>query len=194
MTSYWDVGSTNTYFALKLIDPVIARYDATLVMHPFNLGYVFRHHNYVLAEEPAAKHVNRRRDLMRWAEKYDLRFRLPDTFPIKSSRALRGAIAMRRWDKERVFIDEIFRRYWEENDASVADYECLRDVAAGLGVDPDVFEETCESDNVRQGLIDSTNTALDAGVFGAPSIIVNSELYWGKDRMEFVEDELTRMA
>ena len=104
------------------------------------------------------------------------------------------SIAMRRWDKERVFIDEIFRRYWEENDASVADYEGLRDVAAGLGVDPDVFEETCESDNVRQGLIDSTNTALDAGVFGAPSIIVNGELYWGKDRMEFVEDELTRMA
>jgi 2-hydroxychromene-2-carboxylate isomerase len=191
---YWDIGSTNTYFALKLIEPIVAAHGAELVMHPFNLGYVFRHHNYVLADEPVAKHTNRRRDLMRWAEKYGLKFRLPDTFPIKTSRALRGAIAMRRWNMERPFIDEIFRRYWEENDATIADYSGLRDVAALLGIDPDEFEAACECEPVRQGLIDATNAALNRGVFGAPSFYVNDELYWGKDRMEFIEDELKRMT
>ena len=39
---YWDLGSTNTYFALKLIPPLAARYDATIVWHPFNLGHVFQ--------------------------------------------------------------------------------------------------------------------------------------------------------
>ncbi|NKB57371.1 MAG: thioredoxin domain-containing protein [Alphaproteobacteria bacterium] len=189
---YWDVGSTNTYFALKLIDPIVDAHGAELVMHPFNLGYVFRHHNYVLADEPAAKHTNRRRDLARWAEKYALKFRFPDTFPIKTSRALRGALAMRQWDKERPFIDEIFRRYWEANDASIADHAGLKDVASLLGVDPDAFEQACESEAVRQALIDATNDALARGVFGAPSFIVNGELFWGKDRMAFIEDELIR--
>jgi len=46
---------------------------------------------------------------------------------------------------------------------------------------------------VREELIRSTNEALDRGVFGAPSIVVNDELYWGKDRMEFVEDELKKL-
>lgn len=39
---YWDVGSTNTYFALHLIRPIAEKQGANLVMHPFNLGYVFR--------------------------------------------------------------------------------------------------------------------------------------------------------
>jgi len=47
---YWDLGSTNSYFALHLIKPVAARHGATVVPHPFNLGYVFRHHNYVLMD------------------------------------------------------------------------------------------------------------------------------------------------
>jgi len=189
---YWDIGSTNTYFALKLIRPIAARHGAKLVLHPFNLGYVFRYHKYVLAEEPPAKHANRRRDLERWAEKYGLDFRLPDVFPIKTSRALRAAIAIREWGKEQEFVDEIFCRYWENNDASIADYSGLRAVATALGIDAATFEAACESEPVRQALIDATNAGLQRGVFGAPSFIIKGELFWGKDRMDFIEDELRR--
>ena len=154
---------------------------------------MFRYHNYVLAEEPPAKHANRRRDLERWSEKYGLNFRLPDVFPIKTSCALRGAIAVRQWGKEQEFIDEIFRRYWEENDHSIADYSGLRDAAAALGIDAAGFEAACESAPVRQALIEATNAGLQRGVFGAPSFVVNGELFWGKDRMDFIEDELKRM-
>ncbi|MDP6705307.1 MAG: 2-hydroxychromene-2-carboxylate isomerase [Alphaproteobacteria bacterium] len=187
---YWDIGSTNTYFALHLIRPIAARHGARLVLHPFNLGYVFRHHNYALTQEPRAKIRNRIRDLERWTERYRLPFRMPDTFPIKTSRALRGAIAMRKWEKETAYIDEIFRRYWEQNDAAIADYAGLREVVAALGVDAAAFEAEAESEPVRQALIDSTQAGLARGVFGAPSFIVKGELYWGKDRMDFIEDAL----
>ncbi|MFT6015002.1 MAG: 2-hydroxychromene-2-carboxylate isomerase, partial [Candidatus Azotimanducaceae bacterium] len=43
-------------------------------------------------------------------------------------------------------------------------------------------------------LIDSTNQAQQRGVFGVPSICIEDELYWGKDRMEFVEAHLARLA
>ncbi|MCZ6887407.1 MAG: 2-hydroxychromene-2-carboxylate isomerase [Gammaproteobacteria bacterium] len=191
---YWDIGSTNTYFALHLIRPIVAEHRAELVMHPFNLGYVFRHHNYVLSEEPAAKLRNRGRDLRRWAEKYDLPFRVPDTFPIKTSGALRGALAARRWDLETEYVDAIFRRYWESNDASIATAQGVRDVAVEIGLDPDEFLAEADGDAIRQALIDSTVSGLDRGVFGAPSFFVGDELFWGKDRMEFIDDELGRNA
>ncbi|MEC9252773.1 MAG: DsbA family protein, partial [Pseudomonadota bacterium] len=136
---FWDIGSTNTYFALHLIRPIVARYGAELVMHPFNLGYVFRHHQYVLAEEPQAKLQNRGRDLRRWAEKYRLGFRMPDTFPIKTSRALRGALVAREFDREGAYIDRLFTRYWEENDASISEYEGIASLAKEIEIDPDLF-------------------------------------------------------
>jgi len=184
---YWDLGSTNTYFALKLIEPILDKTGAELLLHPFNLGYVFRAHNYALMDEPRAKLSNRRRDLWRWAQRYDLPFRMPDVFPIKTSRALRGAIAMRRWGLEKPFIEAMFTAYWENNDANVATYPGLRLIAEELEVHPDEFEEASESMEVRQELIDSTNTGMERGVFGAPSMLVGDELFWGKDRMEFVE-------
>ena len=189
---YWEVGSTNSYFALHLLRPIAERHGAAIRHIPINLGHVFRHHKYVLMDEPAAKIANRIRDLERWAERYDLPFRLPTTFPIKTSRALRGAIAMRRWGKEVAFIDAIFAAYWERDDASIQDYAGLRGIAGSLGVNPDDFEAAAESDECRTALIDATDGALERGVFGAPTMVIGGEIFWGKDRMEFVERELTR--
>ena len=189
---YWEIGSTNNYFALHLIKPVLKRTGVRLVFHPFNLGYVFRTHNYVLMDEPAIKIANRKRDLERWAEKYDLPFRIPDEFPIKTSRALRGSLTMRRFGLEAEYIEALFAAYWERNDASIQHYAGLAPIVSGLGVDPDEFERLSESPEIRQELADSTNRGLERGVFGVPSMFVGDELFWGKDRLDFVEDELTR--
>ena len=56
---YWDLGSTNTYFALKLLPPIAKKYVATIKYHPFNLGYVFQSNNYELMKEPREKLNNR---------------------------------------------------------------------------------------------------------------------------------------
>ena len=187
---YWDIGSTNSYFAFKLIQPIIQRHDATIHWHPFNLGYVFRSNDYVLMDEPKAKMRNRLADLNRWAKFHQLPFRMPANFPIKTSRTLRAAIAMRQWDLEFEFMASIFSAYWEKNVGTIGDYETLTSIAKELGVEPNAFEVACESDEVKQTLIDSTNQALERGVFGAPSIYIGDDLYWGKDRMEFIDAQL----
>jgi len=189
---YWDLGSTNSYFALHLIKPIAERRGARIVPHPFNLGYVFRHHNYVLMDEPKAKIANRIVDLHRWAKRYKLPFRMPTKFPIKTSPALRGALAMRRFGKEWAYLEAIFAAYWERDDASVAELDGLRPVAKSLGVDPDRFVALTESEEVRQQFIDETQAALARGVFGAPTFVVGNEIFWGKDRMDFIDEELAR--
>lgn len=190
---YWDAGSTNAYFALKLIKPILERTGAALVLHPYNLGHVFRTNNYVLMDEPPAKIDNRKRDLARWAAKFNLPFKFPSRFPIKTSRILRGSLAMRRWDLEMPYVEAVLAAYWEHDDASITEYSGLRSVVAGLGVDPHDFEAVSESDDIRQQLIESTNRGIKCGVFGVPSMLVGDELFWGKDRMEFVEEELLRL-
>lgn len=189
---YWDLGSTNSYFALHLIKPIARRHGATIVPHPFNLGYVFRKHNYVLMEEPEMKIQARIVDLKRWARRYGLLFRMPTRFPMKTSPALRGALAMRRFGKEWEFMERIFAAYWERDDASVGELRGLTSVASGLGVDGREFEALAESDGVRAELAAETNRGLDRGVFGAPTFFVGDEMFWGKDRMEFIEEELKR--
>lgn len=189
---YWDIGSTNTYFAIKLIKPILERHNAELVLHPYNLGYVFRSNNYELMKESKAKLRNRKRDLMRWSEKYKLPFQVPKQFPIKSSRVLRGSLAMRRYGLELEFVEAVLDRYWVHGDASIAEYAGLRPIAQSLGVDPDDFEQLSSSDEISAELAASTDRGVERDVFGVPMIIVGDELFWGKDRMEFVEDELER--
>ena len=108
---FWDIGSTNAYFALKLINTILKRTKSDLTLHPYNLGFAFRSRNYVLMEEPAIKIVNRKIDLARWAKKYNLNFKFPSDFPIKTSRTLRGALAMREFNLEIPFIEKIFSEY-----------------------------------------------------------------------------------
>ena len=187
---YWDVGSTNTYFALKLIKPILVRNNVELVLHPFNLGYVFRNNNYELMKEPKAKLRNRKQDLMRWAKKYDLPFSIPREFPIKSSRVLRGSLVMRRFGLEVPFVEKIMDRYWEQGDATISEYAGIRSTVLELGVDPDEFEALSASEEIGAELAKSTYEGVERGVFGVPMIIVGDQLFWGKDRMEFVEDEL----
>lgn len=191
---YWDVGSTNTYFAFHLLRPLAQQYQTDIEYIPFNLGYVFRHHDYALTQEPKAKMQNRKDDLMRWAKRYKPKFRVPDRFPIKTSRALRGALVAREHNLEVAYMDEIFRRYWEENDPTIADYDGLRSSIETLGLDYDSFVERAESPELRQLFIDTTQQALADGVFGAPIMVMDDEIYWGKDRFEFVEDHLKRWA
>ena len=189
---YWDIGSTNTYFALKLIKPVVERHGAELVLHPYNLGYVFRKYDYELMKESKEKLRYRKRDLMRWAEKYGLPFQIPRQFPIKSSRVLRGSLAMRRKGLEMPFVERVFDAYWERGDASIVEYAGLRPIAESLGVDGEWFERTSAGDEVGDELARSTDGAIARGVFGVPMFFVGNEMFWGKDRVDFVEDELTR--
>jgi 2-hydroxychromene-2-carboxylate isomerase len=117
---------------------------------------------------------------------------MPTKFPIKTSPALRGALAMRRFGKEEAFIEAIFAAYWERDDASVAELSGLRPVAEALGVEADRFAALCESDEIREELIAETDGGLARGVFGAPSFVVGQEIFWGKDRMDFIDEALAR--
>ena len=87
-------------------------------------------------------------------------------------------------------MEAMFSAYWERDDASIADYSGLRRIAASLGIEPAALESLAESDQVRAQLAAETDRGLARGVFGAPTFFVRDEMFWGKDRMEFIDAEL----
>ena len=58
----------------------------------------------------------------------------------------------------------------------------------------DRFLALAESEEIRQELIAETDGGLARGVFGAPSFVVGQEIFWGKDRMDFIDEELARQG
>ena len=187
---YWDPGSTNSYFAWYLLKPIALRHHAQIRPRSFNLGHVFRQHGYALTDEPIAKMRNRKRDLMRWAARYERPFRIPDQFPIKTSRILRAAVAMRSWNSEAAFIDAVMTQYWEQNDPSVATDAGLAALVQRFSIPEAAFLDALTAPETGQVVILETQGGLDRGVFGAPTVVIESEIYWGKDRLEFVDRHL----
>ena len=191
---YWDIGSTNSYFAFHLLRPIAKEFGAVIEYIPLNLGYVFRHHNYVLNEEPKSKLKNRGIDLQRWARKYGLPFNVPQDFPIKTSVALRGSLVMRRFSLEEAYIQKLFTAYWEENNSSIKGIEGIVPLVTELGVARAEFVSMVDSNEIRQEFIDVTQLALSQGILGAPIMVVQDEIYWGKDRFDFIREHLARIT
>ena len=191
---YWDVGSTNRHFAFYLLRLIAEEFGAVIEYMPFNLGYVFRHHQYVLSEEPKAELKNRATDLQRWAKKYNLPFNVPEQFPIKTSDALKGSLVMRRLGMEESYIEKLFSTYWEDNDASIKSLDGLIPLALELGVTEPEFVELLRSEEINEQLISLTQIALANDIFGASTMVIEDEIYWGKDRFDFIRDHLLALS
>ena len=78
---------------------------------------------------------------------------------------------------------------WVE-ERNIADADTLRDIARQTGLDGDALLAAADTDPVKETYAANTEAALTAGVFGAPTYIFDGILYWGQDRLDFLERAL----
>jgi 2-hydroxychromene-2-carboxylate isomerase len=79
------------------------------------------------------------------------------------------------------------RACWVE-DRDVADAATLKAVAEDLGADGEALVAKAETSEIYAQARTETEAAVEAEVFGAPSWIFRGELFWGQDRLDFLED------
>jgi 2-hydroxychromene-2-carboxylate isomerase len=189
---YWDFSSPFAYLGSTQAEALAARTGATLVWRPMLLGGVFK--TIGQAEVPLltwspAKQRYYYEDMQRWAAFWGVPFKYPTRFPMISLKALRTYLALPE-ERQGAFRERTFRAYWAE-DRDIADDAVLRELlGAGPGAD-EVLARTQEP-AVKKALIDATQRAVEAGVFGAPTWVVDGkELFWGQDRIPLVERALT---
>jgi 2-hydroxychromene-2-carboxylate isomerase len=199
---YFDFSSTNSYFAAFILPEICARNDARLNWMPTHFAALFRGTGFDVMAMSRRKARYLWRDHARYAELTGLPFKRPSRFPIKTSAALRAVLAAGvaagterdEESRERAkgsISQAIMRAYWER-DEDIGDPAVVAAIAAGAGFDGAALVSAADSALVRQDLAATTDRAIARGVFGAPTFFVGDEMFWGKDRLDFVERWLKR--
>ena len=112
-------------------------------------------------------------------------------FPVNTLQIMRGAIAAQREGVFEAYVDAVFRHMWSEP-KKLDDPSVIQAALAESSLPADALIKAMQDPEVKQQLIANTEDAVARGVFGAPSFFVGRELYFGKDRLRDVEEEIER--
>lgn len=184
--------SPYSYLAYGRVNQICEEHRAELVLRPMLLGAVHKAVGLQAPIEIKNKGPYQLRDIDRWAEHYRLPMKFPDPFPFRTLKTMRAAIALEEAGDLEQFTREAFNLYWEEGGApkgfEVTDEDGpLREVARRIGRDPEEVLEKASSGETKEALKSATSEAIERGVFGAPAFFVGDEMFWGNDRLHFVE-------
>ena len=187
---YFDYGSPYCYLADTQVEAIAQRAGATLVRKPMLLGGVFKATgNHSPAELPQ-KSAWSAFDMPLWARHYGVPFQRNPFFPVNTLALMRGAAAAQ--------IDGLFERYhpavfkamWVEG-RNLNDMKEVVAVLSAAGLDPEKLGARLQDQDVKDRLKATTDEAVARGVFGAPTCFVDNMMFFGNDRLPFVEMALT---
>jgi 2-hydroxychromene-2-carboxylate isomerase len=188
---FFDFSSPFAYLASTKIEAVARRAGASVRWKPFLLGALFKGIGQVdvpLFTMPEPKRVLFGLDMTRWAEHHAAPFRFPSRFPMNTVKALRMVLQLPDAQKPPL-VHALFRAYWAE-DRDIANDAELTGIASSVGLDGAALVTGTKSDAIKARLKEATDEAERAGLCGAPSFLVGDQLFWGQDRLHFVERAL----
>ncbi len=199
---FFDIASPFAYFGLHQIAALRDRTGATFVLRPILLGALFRDIGQVdvpLFGFPVPKQRYVSQEISRWANWLGVPFSFPTKFPQRTVTAQRLILLALADDAERglALALRLGHLFWSQN-GDLNEAAQLATCLSDCGLAPTLLEQ-CSSDAAKQGLINTTAAGRDAGVFGVPTWVVPRNqhaplLFWGQDRVDFVERALAGWA
>lgn len=186
---YFDVGSPASYLAWTQIARLAERHGAEVVYQPMLLGGVFKATGNASPASVPAKGRYTRIDFERFARRYQVPFAQNPFFPINTMQLMRGAVALLDDDQFRPYVDAVFRAIWVEGQ-NMGDPNVVARVLGGQGFDVAGLLQQINDPAVKERLRQITEGAIERGVFGAPTFFVGDEMFFGQDRLDFVEAAL----
>jgi 2-hydroxychromene-2-carboxylate isomerase len=192
VTVYYSLASPWTYLGWARLREVARRAGASVLHRPIDMRPVFQASGGLpLGQRPRQRQAYRLVELRRWRERLGLPLNLePRHFPTDERPAARTVIAHGRQGGDISRLSEsVLHAVWVE-ERDIADPATLRALAAENGADVETLAGMIEDDEVKAEYQANTQAAIDAGVFGVPTYVVGDELFWGQDRLDFVERAL----
>ncbi len=186
---FFDYGSPTSYLAYTQMPGIAERTGARVIGRPMLLGGVFKAiGNHSPATIPA-KAVWMGRDMARFAERYGVPFGRNPHFPTNTLALMRGAVLAGRDDWLLAYSDAVFAAIWADG-RNMGDRAVVDQVLGRAGFDPAWFRAGIAAPSVKAELKAATEEAVERGCFGAPTFFIDGELYFGQDRLDFVEAAL----
>ena len=188
---YFDFGSPATYLAWTQLAAIAKNAGAQLNYCPMLLGAVFQATGNSSPVMIPAKGRWMLADLTRFSQRYGVTFRFPPNFPLNTLQLMRAATAVQMNAPERFddFLATIFTAMWVKG-LNLADSEVVATVLVAAGFDPAQVLAWSQEQAVKDQLRTTTEAAIAKGVFGAPSMFVGDQLFFGQDRLDFVIEAL----
>jgi len=196
LTFVYDLSSPFAYLASTQVEKLAAACGAEVEFFPILLGGLFRSIGtpmVPISTYPESKRRHALEDMSRWAHHYGVSFHFPSRFPINTVAALR--LLLLAGDNIAPLTHTLFRLYWV-GDQDLGDVQVLERALAEVGLDPRLVDRVGEPE-VKAKLLANTKQAEEWGCFGVPSFLVaqhhgKPELFFGQDRLLFVEKALRR--
>jgi 2-hydroxychromene-2-carboxylate isomerase len=190
----FDYGSPFSYLASLQIEGVAGRNDATVVYTPILLGAVLKATGNSSPMTVPAKGRYMAAELRRWAARYSVPFKPnPYAFMSNTLRLMRAAVAAQKLGFFPLYHRAVYRAVWAEAQ-DLGDEAILRRVLDKTGVPVTKLMVTAEGQDVKDQLRRNTDGAVERGVFGAPTFFVANEMFWGNDRLDFVDAALRKLV
>lgn len=190
----FDFGSPNAYFCHKVIPAIETRTGARFEYMPILLGGLFKLANNRSPVEAFAaiphKLAYERLEMQRFITRHGLNdFKFNPHFPVNTLQLMRGAVAAQQLGCFERYADTVFAAMWERG-LKMDDAATVASVLAEGGLDTARLLQAAQEPEVKARLMANTQAAHDRGVFGAPTFFVGEQMFFGKDRLREVEDEI----
>jgi 2-hydroxychromene-2-carboxylate isomerase len=193
---HFDFGSPNAYLAHLAVPEIERRTGAKFEYVPVLLGGVFKLTNNRSPAESMAGIKNRleyeRLEQRRFIDRHKItRFVWNPFFPVNTLLIMRGAVAAQREGIFARYIDEVFKSMWAEP-KKMDDPEVVRAALTESGFDGTALLARTQDPEVKDRLMKNTQDSVARGAFGSPTFFVGNEIFFGKDRLQDVEEEISR--
>jgi 2-hydroxychromene-2-carboxylate isomerase len=192
----FDFGSPNAYLSHKVIPEIEKRTGERFEYVPVLLGGIFKLTN----NKPpmvAFGGIKNKMDYemletRRFIARHGLiQFKFNPNFPVNTLTVMRMAVAAQMAGDLPRYVDAAFHHMWEAP-KKMDDPEIVRAALSESGLDAAVLLEQAQAPEVKQRLMQNTEKAVARGAFGSPTFFVEGEIYFGKDRLRDVEEEIAR--
>ena len=193
---HFDFGSPNAYLSHLVIPAIEARTGAKFVYVPVLLGGVFKATNNVspavslqgIVNKPAYQAL----ETQRFLQQHGItQFARNPFFPVNTLLIMRGAVFAQTVGLFERYVSEVYRHMWAEP-RKMDELDVVRAALTESGLPAQQILDGLQQPAVKQRLVSNTEASVARGVFGSPSFFVGDQLYFGKDRLRDVEEEILR--
>ena len=190
----FDFASPNAYFAYKALPPILARTKASLNLIPCLLGGIFKSTGnqapMIAFGGVKGKLEYDRLEIERFIKQHGLTdFEFNPNFPVNTLVLMRGAIAAEMDGRLVEYVEAGLKFMWEDG-LKMDDTEVFVSAMNKAGFDGASLLERTQDPQVKAKLVANTEAAVARGAFGIPTFYVGEEMFFGKDRLGQVEEEL----
>ncbi|MFT5507305.1 MAG: 2-hydroxychromene-2-carboxylate isomerase [Hyphomicrobiaceae bacterium] len=192
----FDFASPNAYMTHKALAGITQRTGATVNYIPCLLGGIFKSTGnqapFVTFANVKGKQEYNKLENERFIAKYNLTaYKMNPHFPMSTVALMRGLIVAEGTGQKDAYIEAVLKAMWEDGE-NMADNDVAIHVLSAAGLDGPAIIKKTQDPTVKGKLIENTEAAVARGAFGIPTFFVDGEMFFGKERLAQLEEEIAK--